>query len=366
MRTERTYYDTLGLPKDATLAQIKRRYRQLVQKYHPDVAADKDNAHKIFIQITEAYEALSDPARRKAYDANLESQPARAAARVTQTRERSSDSLENVGKLISDAQFAYIHRRFSEAMNLCKRAVTIEPRNARAYAIMGDACKAQGKRGDAIKYYTLAVQFDGRDEESHRKLMTLLSKQFSKPQVQPAADKQIHARLIPVNIVLFALAGFMLYLIKLNPGQHIYWLEAFPQADQWSYNLAGFIAAASIIVGFTLSINGILAHPDEELIFEGGDNWIVVPSGLILLLGSGLFFLGAAAIYFVAGLAQGSLSRSVMTVFACVMAIILLAGLMYTESYAIKQVLLLGGNVSFIPMLAGWYIGAATRPVGSE
>lgn len=366
MRNERTYYDALGLPKDATLAQIKRRYRQLVQKYHPDVAVDKANAHKIFIQITEAYEALSDPARRKAYDANLESQSERAAAKMTQTRERMSDSPENVAKLINDAQFAYIHRRFSEALNICKRAVTIEPCNARAYAIMGDASKALGKRGDAIKYYTFAVQFDGRDEDSHRKLMALLSKQFSKAQPAPAPDRQINARLVPVNILLFLLAGLLLYLIKLDPGRHIYWLEAFPPADQWSYNLAGFIAASSFIVGFTLSINNILAHPDEELIFEGGDNWMVVPSGLILLLGSGLFFLGAAAIYFVAGLAQGSLSRSVMTVFACVMAIILMAGLMYTESYAIKQVLLFGGNVSFIPMLAGWYIGAATKPLNAK
>ena len=87
MRTTRTYYEILGLPRDATLAQIKRRYKQLVRKYHPDVAADKVTAHRLFIQIAEAYAALSDPVKRRAYDVTTAAErPQQSATRRTTTK----------------------------------------------------------------------------------------------------------------------------------------------------------------------------------------------------------------------------------------------------------------------------------------
>jgi curved DNA-binding protein CbpA len=67
-RTKNTnYYAILGLTPSATLAEIKRAYRRLARQHHPDTNANPDVA-KRFRQITEAYEVLSDPARRKAYD----------------------------------------------------------------------------------------------------------------------------------------------------------------------------------------------------------------------------------------------------------------------------------------------------------
>ena len=61
------YYAILGIPTTATLADIKRAYRRLARQYHPDTNPDKDAARR-FRQITEAYELLSDPTRRAAYD----------------------------------------------------------------------------------------------------------------------------------------------------------------------------------------------------------------------------------------------------------------------------------------------------------
>ncbi|RZJ26788.1 MAG: J domain-containing protein [Haliea sp.] len=61
------YYDTLGLARDATPDDIKRAYRKLARKYHPDVSKEKD-AEAQFKQVSEAYEALNDPEKRAAYD----------------------------------------------------------------------------------------------------------------------------------------------------------------------------------------------------------------------------------------------------------------------------------------------------------
>ncbi len=61
------YYDILGISTDATTDEIKKAYRQLALKYHPDKCKDIDATHK-FSQISEAYQVLSDVNKRKEYD----------------------------------------------------------------------------------------------------------------------------------------------------------------------------------------------------------------------------------------------------------------------------------------------------------
>lgn len=64
----RDYYETLGVGRDASDAEIKKAFRKLARRYHPDVAKDKDIAEEKFKAINEAYEVLSDPDKRKKYD----------------------------------------------------------------------------------------------------------------------------------------------------------------------------------------------------------------------------------------------------------------------------------------------------------
>jgi curved DNA-binding protein len=63
----RDYYEVLGVPRGADADAVKRAYRKLARKYHPDVSKEK-NAENKFKEVQEAYEVLRDPEKRAAYD----------------------------------------------------------------------------------------------------------------------------------------------------------------------------------------------------------------------------------------------------------------------------------------------------------
>ncbi|WP_069813824.1 molecular chaperone DnaJ [Streptomyces sp. TP-A0874] len=65
---EKDYYKVLGVPKDATEAEIKKAYRKLAREYHPDANKGNREAEERFKEISEANDILGDPKRRKEYD----------------------------------------------------------------------------------------------------------------------------------------------------------------------------------------------------------------------------------------------------------------------------------------------------------
>ena len=62
------YYQSLGVPRTASDAEIKKSFRKLAREFHPDVAKDKKRAEEKFKEINEAYEVLSDADKRRKYD----------------------------------------------------------------------------------------------------------------------------------------------------------------------------------------------------------------------------------------------------------------------------------------------------------
>ena len=68
MANKRDFYDVLGVSRSASYDEIKKAYRKLAMKHHPDRAPDDKGAEDKFKEAKEAYEVLSDAKKRAAYD----------------------------------------------------------------------------------------------------------------------------------------------------------------------------------------------------------------------------------------------------------------------------------------------------------
>ena len=66
--SKRHFYEVLGISKSASSDEIKKSYRKLAMKYHPDKNAGNKDAEGKFKEVKEAYEILSDAQKRDAYD----------------------------------------------------------------------------------------------------------------------------------------------------------------------------------------------------------------------------------------------------------------------------------------------------------
>lgn len=108
------YYKILGIEKTATPQDIKKAYRRLARKYHPDLNPNDKDAKKNFQQINEANEVLSDPVKRKKYDQyGKDWQHAEEFEKAKQYKEQSSYSQ---GERFSGAQSDMGFSDFFESM----------------------------------------------------------------------------------------------------------------------------------------------------------------------------------------------------------------------------------------------------------
>ncbi len=109
-----THYEILGVPKNATLPQIKAAYRRAAKHWHPDVHKDRDRAmaERHFRRIQDAYRTLSEPEARKRYDLLLHFDGSEGAYRETATTQanEAQRAPEDVSRQATGAQGRFLLR----------------------------------------------------------------------------------------------------------------------------------------------------------------------------------------------------------------------------------------------------------------
>jgi len=97
------YYIVLGVSRGADIDKIKKAYRRVAKKYHPDVARSKESAEK-FREVRAAYETLADEERRRRYDQELAQRGSEIRiSRVPEIIERRRSSLQDMERFFSRA-----------------------------------------------------------------------------------------------------------------------------------------------------------------------------------------------------------------------------------------------------------------------
>jgi hypothetical protein len=180
---------------------------------------------------------------------------------------------------------------------------------------------------------------------------------------RPAVARRRASQRICIGAFGFALAlttTFVLPQVAAEPLTQIAWISAWTAPILWAMILGGGI------LGATLTLMAAVRPLDEELLFSplGRTRPSAAPLGLVLLLTGGLFFYLAVAIYLLIGALQESVSGSVLRVFVATFVLVCCLAVLVPPE-AGRQVLLLGGNVVFISMVAGWMLGDFFRPLGS-
>lgn len=386
---ERDYYEVLGLPPTATDEQIRRRFRELARKYHPDVNRSPDAEHR-FKEITEAYRVLSSPSQRADYDmmrrsaqsartgsngftsppphARQSQRPRRRAGAQQQrptsshtsyTSQRSAEI--EVQQLLQNAMLAYTRGNLREAKALAKQVLRLQRHNAQAYEILGDIYRLERRFEEAIAMFTCAVQCNPRSNSAQSKLDALLRQRyFASGEPPPSLSVDVlwarYGLLLGWTVVvMMVLSPWYLQLEADSTFQGIGFIS------RWSLTLVVLMLSAGVLSGALLAL-GHAVQPIAEVVWwpgrqapkEGG----IAVAGLLGILGIFAFY-AAAFLYLLIASTQNAFHRTINRLLGVVVGLTI--GFVIGFAPARDQIALFAPNLLWLSVLCGWVFGDAVH-----
>lgn len=151
------YYELLDVPPDATVEEIKRAYRRMARKYHPDLNPGDKQAEETFKNLVEAYDVLCDPQQREKYDeinqTKKKSKKNRRNTKVSKGKARRSNSVTDYQQYGPDFN-RFVEQTFAKKQNQANqnpqtsRRVAPDDRQAYRPGTRKTAYKVQGRDAD--------------------------------------------------------------------------------------------------------------------------------------------------------------------------------------------------------------------------
>ena len=357
----KNHYQVLQVNRTASYAEIKSAYRKLVKIYHPDQSTEV-NAEAMFIRIVEAYEVLTDVDRKRNYDRmlDLESNVAKATPKksaptppVKPPQKQPATNTKPVSETMLLLEQLIRKGRFGEAEKLAKKLKTIDPRNAKPYAILGDIARMRGELEIAAEQYAYAMQMDPTKieyEREHARVLTSLSK---KRDYMIGAKPASVVSLYVGSCVLFA--SFMVICIARER-------PAFPQltpVSTWSLSMFVLLFVCGVSIGACFALSGFL----ERFGSSTGSTVVRVPPSLLLGVIAIVNFWVALGLYLLVGSTQRAFNASTSRILGGVSLIALLMAVAsgISSEIAPLQTLLWSGNIAYVGVICGWMTADAFR-----
>jgi len=153
MRKQVTLYDTLGVERDASDKDIRKAFRRLALKHHPDrfAGGERAAAEEHFQGITEAFNVLSHPESREKYDKEI--------SRGTDAK--SMDAKEISRRLAAKGSQLMREGKMAEAVESLKMAIDHDDTNARGHYFYGQLIgRISGKERDALRHVEKAISLE--------------------------------------------------------------------------------------------------------------------------------------------------------------------------------------------------------------
>ncbi len=153
MRNQVTLYDTLGVERDASDPEIRKAFRRLALKYHPDRFAGpkRAEAEERFQGMTEAFNVLSHPESRDSYDKEISHG----------TDIKKMDAKEISRRLAAKGSQLMREGKMAEAVESLKMAIDHDGNNARAHYFYGQViARISGKERDALRHVEQAISIE--------------------------------------------------------------------------------------------------------------------------------------------------------------------------------------------------------------
>lgn len=383
---DRDYYEVLGVPPHATDEQIRRRFRELARKYHPDVNRSPDAEHR-FKEITEAYRVLSSPSLRADYDlmrrsaqqarsgsGGSEATPpprSRPTAHQSTRQQRPSGSSSaytsargaeiEAQQLLQSAMLAYARGNLREAASLAKRVLRLQRHNAQAYEILGDVYRQERRIEEAIAMFTCALQCNPRSTTAQSKLDALLRQRYfaGMQPSHPSSASMLRAR---YGLVLGWAVVVMLILSPWYLGLEADGVfQGIGFVSRWSAALVLLMLTSGMLSGALLAL-GEAVEPIAQVLWwphrQGVPQARLAVAGLLGVLGLFAFY-AAAFLYLLIASTQGAFHRTLNRAVGAVAGLTL--GFLLSYAPGREQVALFAPNLLWFGVLCGWAFGDAVR-----
>ncbi len=314
---------TLGVPVGAEPPEIRRAFRRLARRMHPDVSRDPKRAHEQFIRLRQAYETLMDDEMRSALEAHLLQDDAETLIIIDDLDVTLDDAYELLSRgYVEEARQMYIElaRQHPGDPRLLELLETIQRVEASADVRTG----------------THQAPSYARHRETYRDLWV---------------PEPIAIRWWMVSLAAMVIAGCA-WAVRA--------LDAPPLIGPYALAEIGLSAAAGLVGAMLVAGSGLLGSFDLELGGFVGDTRYNVPLWLYLAVAGIVSPILALIFYLVCAALQEEWSWSVAGFFAASFALTAVLGRAHGGD--LGMTMLVGSNAVFVPGLVGWALGSIFRP----
>jgi uncharacterized membrane protein YqgA involved in biofilm formation len=365
----KTYYEILGVAKDATPDQVRRAYRRVVLKHHPDRSSDPGSV-EILHQANRAFEVLSDPVRRRQYDRELNPPPKPPPAATTKTstppkaqprpsaaasQRRTATPATNLQAELNELTILIKRGNFMLAEQAAKNIIASNPKVGLPYAVLGDIARKNGDRNEAAKMYAYAIQFEPNNTVYQRRYEQLLEQVV--PEVRAScgdADETLGAFMTGTAAMIVLGCCFALMWTGGKPA-----FPKLPLIGSWNLTTWVVTIVAGVSLGSCLSIGNLIDRINATVSTSLGGPSPTVVLGLLALIN----FWFAAALYVLIGVTRQAFHYSTTRIVGSVAMTVLCftIGVAFQEKVSSVEVFLWSGNLIYLAAMLGWLVCDAFR-----